>query len=41
MPPLFVTPPFSPWRPGDAFNQEKEVKYERKGKRKRGKKSKK
>ena len=38
MPPLFVTPPFSPWRPGDAFNQEKEVKYK---KRKRGKKSKK
>ena len=36
MPPLFVTPPFSPWRPGDAFNQEKEVKYKRK--RKRGKK---
>ena len=33
MPPLFVTPPFSPWRPGDAFNQEKEVKYERKRKK--------
>ena len=38
MPPLFVTPPFSPWRPGDAFNQEKEVKYKRK--RKRGEKTK-
>ena len=37
MPPLFVTPPFSPWRPGDAFNQEKEVKYKRK---KRGKNNK-
>ena len=36
MAPLFVTPPFSPWRPGDAFSQEKEVKYKRK--RKRGKK---
>ena len=25
MSPIFVTPPFSPWRPGDAFSQEKEV----------------
>ena len=37
MPPLFVTPPFSPWRPGDAFNQEKEVKYKRKRGRKKTK----
>ena len=37
MPSLFVTPPFSPWKPGDAFNQEKEVKYKTK---KRGKNNK-
>ena len=29
MPPVFVTPSFSPWRPGDAFSQEKEVFFQK------------